>query len=51
MERGEGLSGYYRYINKYGLHVWMQSRGIMMFDGRTGKPSYIVCMNYVIRCV
>lgn len=49
MEKGEGLSGYYRYLNKYGSFVWVQSRATMMFDSRTGKPSYIVCMNYVIR--
>ncbi|XP_011403284.1 PREDICTED: hypoxia-inducible factor 1-alpha-like [Amphimedon queenslandica] len=48
MEKGEGLSGYYRYLTKYGTFVWVQSRATMMFDSRTGKPSYIVCMNYII---
>jgi PAS domain S-box-containing protein len=49
MQRGEGLSGYYRYMNKFGEYVWMQSRATMMFDTKSGLPSYIVCMNFVIR--
>jgi hypothetical protein len=48
MQRGEGLSGYYRYMNKFGEYVWMQSRATMMFDTKSGLPSYIVCMNFVI---
>ena len=49
MTRGEGLSSYYRFQNKFGEYIWMQSRGTMMFDSRTGRPSYIVCMNFVIK--
>lgn len=51
MTRGEGLSAYYRLQNKYGEYIWMQSRATMMFDSRTGRPSYIVCMNFVIKYV
>ena len=47
--RGEGLSGYYRMITKHGDYVWLQTRATMMFDSHTGEPSYIVCMNFVIR--
>ena len=49
MSRGEGLSAYYRFQNKFGEYIWMQSRATMMFDSRTGRPSYIVCMNFVIK--
>ena len=49
MARGEGLSGYYRWLNKFGEYIWVQSRATMMFDSRTGKPSYVVCMSYIIR--
>ena len=48
-EVGEGLSGYYRMITKHGDYVWLQTRATMMFDSHTGEPSYIVCMNFVIR--
>ena len=51
MQKGEGLSGYYRFMNKFGQYVWIQSRATMMFDSRTNKPSYIVCMNFIIRYV
>ena len=47
--KGEGLSGYYRFLSQFGFYVWIQSRATLMFDSRTGKPSYIVCMNFVIR--
>ena len=32
MQKGEGLSGYYRFMNKFGQYVWIQSRATMMFD-------------------
>ena len=51
MTKGEGLSGYYRFMNQFGQFIWLQSRATLMFDSRTGKPSYIVCMNFVIRYV
>ena len=51
MSKGEGLSGYYRYMSRFGEYVWLQSRATLMFDSRTGKPSYIVCMNFVIKYV
>ena len=51
MTRGEGLSGYYRFLTKYGTYLWLQTRATVMHDSRTGKPSYIVCMNFVIKYV
>ena len=48
MQRGEGLSGYYRFLNKFGEYVWMQSRGVIIYDKHSGYPSYVVCVNYVI---
>ena len=47
--RGEGMSGYYRMITKHGQFVWLQTRATMMFDSHTGNPSYIVCMNFIIK--
>lgn len=49
MQKGESLSGYYRFLNKFGEFIWLQSRATMIFDSRTGKPSYIMSMNFVIR--
>ena len=46
--KGEGLSGYYSFLSQFGCHVWIQSRAMLMFDSHTGKPSYIVCINFVI---
>ncbi|XP_065894666.1 hypoxia-inducible factor 1-alpha-like [Dysidea avara] len=48
LKRGEGVSGYYRMLNKCGQFIWCQTRAHMMFDSRSGKPSYIVCMNFII---
>nr|QIA61843.1 hypoxia-inducible factor 1-alpha-like protein [Halichondria panicea] len=48
MSRGEGLSGYFRFLTKHGYYVWLQTRATVMYDSRTGKPSYIVCMNFLI---
>ena len=44
----EGISGYYRMLNKYGGFIWCQTRAHMMFDSRTGKPSYIELYHEVI---
>ena len=49
MTKGEGLSGYYRYLTHHGTFIWMQSRATMMYDSRTGNPSYIVCVNFIIK--
>lgn len=49
MSRGEGLSGYYRFMCRGGFYVWLQTRGMLMHDSRTGKATHIVCMNYIIR--
>ena len=43
------MSGYYRMITKHGQFVWLQTRATMMFDSHTGNPSYIVCMNFIIK--
>lgn len=51
MKYGEGLSGYFRFLTQFGLYVWVQTRGTLMHDSRTGKPTYIVCLNYIIRYV
>ena len=48
-QKGESVTGYYRFLTHYGHYVWLQTRGTMMVDRRTGKPSYVVCMHFVIR--
>ena len=45
------MSGYYRFMNKHGQFLWCQTRANMMFDSRSGKPSYVVCMTFVIKYV
>ena len=49
MARGEGMSGYYRFLSRFGEYIWLQTRATLMYDSRTGQPSYIVCMNFIIR--
>ena len=49
MTKGEGLSGYYRYLTRHGNFIWMQSHATMIHDNRTGDPSYIVCVNFIIK--
>lgn len=48
MSKGEGMSGYYRFLSKSGNYVWMQSRATFVYDKQTGHPLYIVCVNYVL---
>lgn len=48
VEKGEGLSGYYRFMTQRGCYVWLQSRGSLMYDSRTGKPTHLVSLNYII---
>ena len=48
-QKGESVTGYYRFLTHYGHYVWLQIRGMMMVDRRTGKPSYVVCMHFIIR--
>lgn len=51
LARGESLSGYYRFMTQFGYFVWVQTRASVMYDSRTGKPSYMVFLNYIIRFV
>lgn len=48
MTKGEGISGYYRYLTHHGNFIWMQSRATLMYDSRSGDPSHIVCVNFII---
>ena len=50
-QKGESVTGYYRFLTKYGHYVWLQTKGAMVVDQRTGKPSHVVCIHFVIRYV
>ena len=47
--KGKGESGYYRFLNRFGEYIWIQSRAVVVFDSCSGKPSHMVCTSYVIR--
>jgi PAS domain S-box-containing protein len=46
--KGEGVSGYYRFLRGNGKWVWLQSRAAIMYNSRTARAEYIVVTNYVI---
>ena len=48
-EKGESLSGYYRFFNAHGESIWLQTRATLIIDSRTGKPICVNCMFFVIR--
>lgn len=47
-EKGESLSGYYRFFNAHGESIWLQTRATLIIDSRTGKPICVNCMFFVI---
>ena len=50
-EKGEAVTGYYRILTRYGTYVWLQTRGTMVMDRRTGKPSQLLCMHFIVELV
>jgi PAS domain S-box-containing protein len=47
-EKGEGVSGYYRFVAKSGMYIWMQTRATLVCDSRTGRPQSLMCFNFII---
>lgn len=45
--KGTSVSKYYRFLDKNGGWVWLQTRATIIYN-TSSKPQYIVCMNYVI---
>nr|QHX41464.1 hypoxia-inducible factor 1-alpha-like protein [Halisarca dujardinii] len=47
-EKGEGISGYYRFVAKSGVLIWLQTRAVLVCDSLSGKPQSLMCFNFVI---
>ena len=49
--KGQTETGMYRFLAKHGGYVWVQTQATVIYNTKTEKPEYVVCVNYVIRYV
>lgn len=47
MEKGEGNSGYYRFLIKSQQWIWLQTRFYISYHQWNSKPEFIVCTHRV----
>lgn len=48
MEKGEGNSGYYRFLTKSQQWIWLQTRFYISYHQWNSKPEFIVCTHRVV---
>ncbi|KAL4237951.1 Hypoxia-inducible factor 1-alpha [Mactra antiquata] len=46
--KGQVSTGQYRFLAKNGGYVWMVSEATVIFNNRSQKPDYVVCVHYVL---
>lgn len=47
MEKGEGSSGYYRFLTKSQQWIWLQTRFYISYHQWNSKPEFVVCTHRV----
>ena len=47
--KGQTETGMYRFLAKCGGYAWVQTQATIIYNAKTEKPEYVVCVNYVIR--
>ncbi|XP_014772617.1 uncharacterized protein LOC106870896 [Octopus bimaculoides] len=48
MTKGQITTGQYRFLAKQGGHVWLTTQATVIYDNRTQKPLYVVCVHSVL---
>lgn len=48
MEKGEGNSGYYRFLTKSQQWIWLQTRFYISYHQWNSKPEFVVCTHRVV---
>jgi len=48
MSKGQTETNMYRFLAKTGGYVWAQTQATVIYNKRTEKPDYVVCVNYVL---
>ncbi|ESO83510.1 hypothetical protein LOTGIDRAFT_133221, partial [Lottia gigantea] len=49
--KGQTMTGQYRMLAKNGGYVWVVTQGTIIYNSRTQKPQWVVCVHYVLRYV
>ncbi|XP_036379039.1 hypoxia inducible factor 1 subunit alpha, like 2 [Megalops cyprinoides] len=48
LSKGQVSTGRYRLLVKHGGYVWVETVAMVTYNGQTGQPQSIVCVNYIL---
>ncbi|KAK6183532.1 hypothetical protein SNE40_011000 [Patella caerulea] len=46
--KGQTMTGQYRFLAKKGGYAWVVTQGTIIYNNRTQKPQWVVCVHYVL---
>lgn len=49
MNKGQSVTKYYRWIQKNGGYIWIQSSATIAFNAKNANEKNIIWVNYVLR--
>ncbi|XP_041352992.1 hypoxia-inducible factor 1-alpha-like isoform X2 [Gigantopelta aegis] len=49
--KGQIMTGQYRFLAKGGGYVWVITQGTIIYNNRTQKPQWVVCVHYIMSAV